>query len=345
MLGPHRSAWVSVGVLGALCAGLAIVQYRWIGEITGAERIRLQGELESRLAQTARAFNEAAAAVCFDLMPPAEVIERLGAEAAYSAQYVRWRERHGRALARAGYATPFEGRLRLFVLNPATARYEPSDWPAEWNGMEEHLMARLERRPAPSSRSWPNAMLFEFPRFGATGGEREWLVVELDAGYLRGRLLPSLIERNLGPNYAWELLERPDPAQGKGDASVGLLAISFGQGGRPSNGARWQLRVRNREGSLETLVARVRRRNLAISAGILLLIVGSVFTLLRFSRQSQQLAQAQINFVAGVSHELRTPLTVIRTAAYNLRGRVAARPEQVERYGKLIEAESKKLTT
>src|SRR5207302_2157924 len=40
----------------------------------------------------------------------------------------------------------------------------------------------------------------------------------------------------------------------------------------------------------------------------------------------------------------RTPLTVIRTAAYNLRGRLAARPDQVERYGALIQSETEKLT-
>ena len=51
-----------------------------------------------------------------------------------------------------------------------------------------------------------------------------------------------------------------------------------------------------------------------------------------------------MNFVAGVSHELRTPITVIRTAAFNLRGRLATKPEQVERYGKLIQDESAKLT-
>src|ERR1019366_6154667 len=45
----------------------------------------------------------------------------------------------------------------------------------------------------------------------------------------------------------------------------------------------------------------------------------------------------------GVSHELRTPLTVIRTAAFNLRGRLANRPDGVERYGALIQAESEKL--
>ena len=51
-----------------------------------------------------------------------------------------------------------------------------------------------------------------------------------------------------------------------------------------------------------------------------------------------------MEFVTGVSHELRTPLTVIRTAAFNLRGRLSGDPGQVERYGSLIQQESEKLT-
>ena len=38
-----------------------------------------------------------------------------------------------------------------------------------------------------------------------------------------------------------------------------------------------------------------------------------------------------------------TPLTVIHTAAYNLRGKLAANPAQVERYGVLIQQESGRL--
>jgi len=81
-----------------------------------------------------------------------------------------------------------------------------------------------------------------------------------------------------------------------------------------------------------------------VSAGLLLLILSTVAALVRVSRQSQRLAGAHMNFVAGVSHELRTPLAVIRTAAFNLRGKLAARPDQVEEYGRLIERETEKLT-
>jgi signal transduction histidine kinase len=79
--------------------------------------------------------------------------------------------------------------------------------------------------------------------------------------------------------------------------------------------ALWILRVHHHAGSLETIVAQGRRTNDLLSAGLLLLIFATIYALVRFSRRAQNLAELQMNFVAGVSHELRTPLTVIRTAA------------------------------
>jgi len=108
--------------------------------------------------------------------------------------------------------------------------------------------------------------------------------------------------------------------------------------------APWLLIVHHHAGSLEAIVAQARTRNLALSGAILLLILAIVVSLLRLSRQRHQMAESQMNFVAGVSHELRTPLTVIRTAAFNLRGKLADHPDQVERYGRLIQEESEKLT-
>ena len=106
---------------------------------------------------------------------------------------------------------------------------------------------------------------------------------------------------------------------------------------------RWTIFMRHNAGSLEAAVARVRSRNLAVTGGILLLLVASVVALISFTRQTQKLAALQMEFVAGVSHELRTPLTVIHTAGHNLQRKVAADPAQVMRYGALIQAESKKL--
>jgi len=116
------------------------------------------------------------------------------------------------------------------------------------------------------------------------------------------------------------------------------------RGGGPGDGAQWLLLAWHRAGSLEALVEQTRHKNLALSGGLLLLILGTAAALVRYSRQAQKLAETRMNFVAGVSHELRTPLTVIRTASFNLTGKLAHKPEQVERYGKLIQGEAMRLS-
>ncbi len=66
--------------------------------------------------------------------------------------------------------------------------------------------------------------------------------------------------------------------------------------------------------------------------------------LVRNTRRSRQLAEAQMDFVANVSHELRTPLTVIRGAAHNLKRGVVQERSQVEQYSGLILQHTEQLT-
>lgn len=106
----------------------------------------------------------------------------------------------------------------------------------------------------------------------------------------------------------------------------------------------WMLTLKHRAGSLEAAVASVRRRSLAISFGILLLLGASVFMLIIATRRAQRLAAQQMEFVAGVSHELRTPLAVIRSAAENLADGYIGEQEQVKRYGAVIRDEGRRLS-
>jgi len=218
---------------------------------------------------------------------------------------------------------------------------------------------------------------------GPFGRRRDavWVVVEVNHPYVRDVMLPEVVQRHLGSggslDYQVEVVSRAnpraviyqsDPDRGSqiaatADASISLFDTQFeqivifrrfgplagrergpgpGRGPAPDSG-RWQMFVRHRAGSLEVVVAQTRRRNLAVTAGVLLLMVASVAALIRFTRRAQKLAELQMDFVAGVSHELRTPLTVIYTAAYNLRGGLAGNPSQVERYGALIQQESGRL--
>jgi signal transduction histidine kinase len=134
----------------------------------------------------------------------------------------------------------------------------------------------------------------------------------------------------------------PGPGRGMGRGPGPPRETEPGRGPRVEP-AMWELYARHRAGSLEAVVSRTRRRNLAVTAGVLLLVAATVAALARYTRRAQRLAELQMEFVAGVSHELRTPLTVIHTAAYNLQGKLAANPAQVERYGALIQRESGRL--
>jgi signal transduction histidine kinase len=106
----------------------------------------------------------------------------------------------------------------------------------------------------------------------------------------------------------------------------------------------WELFVKHRSGSLKEAVASLRRRNLAVSFGVLLVLAVSMAMVVIWTMRAQKLARLQMDFVAGVSHELRTPLAVIRSAAENLADGVIEAREQVKDYGGLIRGQGRRLS-
>ena len=106
----------------------------------------------------------------------------------------------------------------------------------------------------------------------------------------------------------------------------------------------WQLIVRHRRGgALGTFVAETRRRDLAFSFGVLLLLVISIAMLIITSHRAQRLAKLQMDFVTAVSHELRTPLTVISSAADNIAHGVVEGKQQLAQYGSVIGSQARQL--
>lgn len=106
----------------------------------------------------------------------------------------------------------------------------------------------------------------------------------------------------------------------------------------------WQLLIQHRAGSLEAAVTNARRRSLAISFGILLLLAGSVTMIVISTRRAERLAHRQMEFVSAVSHEFRTPLAVICSAGENLADGIVDAPQQVAKYGELVRNEGRRLT-
>ena len=105
----------------------------------------------------------------------------------------------------------------------------------------------------------------------------------------------------------------------------------------------WQLVVKHRKGSLDSVVAGMRRRDLAVSFGILLVLAATMAMILIASQRARRLAKLQMEFVTGVSHELRTPLAVISSAADNIADGVVDSRQQLARYGTVIKKQARQL--
>jgi signal transduction histidine kinase len=144
-------------------------------------------------------------------------------------------------------------------------------------------------------------------------------------------------------DLSWMASRRPAATPDKGSAPRPTgRAPSFG-GGRGPDAGRWRLTATHRLGSVDEIVAEARRRNLALSFGILLLLGASMALIVAATARSHRLAARQMEFVAGVSHELRTPVAVICAAGENLADGLVSAPHQVRRYGATVRDEGRRL--
>jgi signal transduction histidine kinase len=194
------------------------------------------------------------------------------------------------------------------------------------------------------------------------------LIVELNEEFLERQYFPDLVERHFGapgqrsfavtvrsarPPYRTVYVSDPGIfiSGDSPDAAVNLFDLVGGESRRRGHaplqssdaGRQWQLAVQHPAGSLEEAVTSWRRRNLALSLGLLGVLAVSMALLISAARRSRALAKMQMEFVAGVSHELCTPLAVINSAAENLADGVIDAPEQVQEYGGMIRGQGRRL--
>ena len=204
-----------------------------------------------------------------------------------------------------------------------------------------------------------------------------YLIVELSKSYMQKTYLPLLARRYfrasegyvfqvavVGPDRYRQVIYQSEPALPKesfaeADAVVNLVgdvpenflpSVSSQAAARSMpfiepvrNDRTWQLAIKHRSGSVESAVNQMRRRNLAVSFGVLLLIGVSGAMVIVYAQRAGKLARMQLEFAAGVSHELRTPLAVITSAADNLADGVVSQGTQVRHYGNLIRIEGRRL--
>ncbi len=359
--------WGFSGLMFLLCAVLTVLQYRWTGEVARAEIISLRSNLDEQAHAFTRAFDAELDDNAALIFPQSSEFAKKSIEAVHLAHFKRWNAAHLKPIyRRAGLAVNSEDELQFFLFDQKENRLVRTNWPASWTTLQENLENKRKGGPPPSRDA--TGMLLEYPQFrqsgdrpGPSGGEH-WVILELDADYVRNSWLPDLAAKYLNPeggtNNTVRVKATSPPfaliyASQTNDVNGGKPAVSlpFNMQGRSTNSFRgfggrgvWTLEVLPRPGALESVVEVSRRRNLAVAIAINLLMFATVIALVRHTRRARRLAEQQMNFVANVSHELRTPLTVIRGAAHNIRRGLIQERSKIEQYSGLIIQHTEQLT-
>ena len=402
--------------LVVLLPALAVLQYRWVGQVSEAERERMLRNLRHAALQFREAFDGELARAFVGLQVDGALV-RDEAWDRYADRYTAWASTAQPSLVADVFLVDASGTtLRLRRWNARGGAFETVPWGGALATARGYFETELAAFRAPAGKEPPritaafrgDPSLVVSPvmhlRLSTAAPQPPALplrdffgftVIQLDLPFIRGELLPALARRHFpdsdGTGYRVAVVDAQDPGgvifrsssdaptdparadvaeplfSGLPDALM-LLAHSSAPGGvretrnlvvsvvregaregtvrariLGGQAARWRLLVQDGRGSLDAAVASVRRRNMAISFGILLLMGVSIGLLALSSRRAQRLARQQMEFVAGVSHELRTPVAVIHSAAENLAQGVVDDPEQVCRYGQAIESEAKRL--
>lgn len=155
---------VAAALLG-LIALLATLQYRWLGQVSAAERERMQTNLASRASGFAQDFDrEITRAYLTFQIDPVQEGENIAARLAVL--HDRWQasSRYPR-LVKDVYVVPRaqHGGLMLQRYNPSTQGIEPVDWPEPLQPIRAHLTASPQAQPSSSSGPGTTMMIRAMP--------------------------------------------------------------------------------------------------------------------------------------------------------------------------------------
>jgi signal transduction histidine kinase len=260
-----------------------------------------------------------------------------------------------------------ERRLDIARVSLETGELIPMEWPP-W-------LAVLQQPLAESADDHRGGPLHESDSFTAYLGNQDiafvvaqtqlrqkgWAVAVLRSDVMIGQFLPSLVRDHYGPDsdreYEVRLFDEAagnhlvfasatDPSASGPAPDVVRHLRDFGgvYRSRDEGGGRsLAVAVNHRAGSVAAAVSQLRRRNLGFGFGVVLVLGASVGVLAIAARRARQLAQRQMEFVAGVSHELRTPIAGISSLSQNLADGVVQDIEHAARYGETIHKESRRL--
>jgi signal transduction histidine kinase len=373
-----------LGMVAVVCT-LAVLQYRWTGEISRSEQERLKANLTTSVRGFEQEFSYDFERLCeaFEIGPEASP-ENL--ESQIVRQQSDWERMATRPalLARVDIWKLEEGHASFASFEPNGRSFVAASLPERLVSLHQYLerQAQLLNARVIGDRE---ALYYPWTFQGSTAALvrpifhvadardmyvqlQGFLILEFNKEFLEQQYVPELVVRHFGEpeltSFGVAVRTIKDPfrtiytsnvtaaaANSAPDAAVNLFDSvaeeARRRGHAPLQAAlgseSWQLVVQDPAGSVDVGVAQWRRRNLAISFGLLAILAGTMVLLFSVSRRAERLAKLQMEFVAGVSHELCTPLAVINSAAENIVDGVVEGPAQVQEYGAMIREQGRRL--
>ena len=221
-------SWISMLLIGALLILLpllAYLQYRWIGQVSAAERARLQESLDIATRRFVEGLRNEFTRIAVGFRPSgldswADLQDRL------SHSYDQWAATapYPELIAHI-FVTDFsqEGNPRLLEFDPRSGNLGPAEWP---EGSEELRDRGFPRPPRPGDGDRPNGETLRlvipippdesgrdlrFPFDVSPQPVMDWAIVELDRARVTEELRPDLVDRHFdSTNYTIGIVKTTD---------------------------------------------------------------------------------------------------------------------------------------
>jgi signal transduction histidine kinase len=225
----EHGVWLLVGALAILLGILAVLQYRWTGEIGRAEADRQHARLERASQRFARDLGRELGQVVGAFRPEMPGPGASDPRESLLRRLREWRAtEHGALVSRVTLVTASSsGETHAELANAEGSEFARVPFPPRLEPFGRQLREGLEARNFRRGGFRPDAFLAGPPAFvmpvvepgrGTPGGPGSFrlagiAVVELDEDYLADVLLPELAEIHFGPldegDYAVAVLRRP----------------------------------------------------------------------------------------------------------------------------------------
>jgi len=243
---PTRLTLLTVALL-LLLPALAVLQYRWVGQLSDAERERMQRNMRNAAAQFRDAFDGEIARAFIGLQVDGSVVAEQAWDR-YAERYAAWAATaaHPALVAHVYLIDGDEDIVRLRAWNSAERRFDPAPWDGPLGASRDYFEQELRARRAGDAAHQfqvPRSM-FDVPgsmfgrdddslvvaplvtlRAGPQGVDARlplvpvfgYTVLHLDMRYVRERLLPDLVERHFsrtdGAGYRVAVIRAANPKQ------------------------------------------------------------------------------------------------------------------------------------